>query len=524
MFLVRSIRRRLVSGFAVTIILMFTLAGAGIQGLFWHRSAVEELDFLIWKSPNRIRLSREISRISEAIFQPIDFRKPSAAELAAGAYRRQIAVAESELGKFRSCVEDLPASSQLLRQRHHVLTRIDGVAGELHRLSDAAADLFAVINARDVTALMDFRLKVQFRISGIQRILDNLPAYEDRQFNALSLEKDRSERLLTLIAAVALTAVVLTILTMYLGFRWVSIPLRNVAGGAVRIANGDFSYRIPVASPWQDEFSDLVDGVNQMADRFQEAEQDLLGRVKERSEQLVRSQRLAGVGFLAAGLAHEINNPMSIIRLAAESVQLRLYGVINESDPDGAEIAGRIRMILSESVRVADITRRLLNFSRSEKSEMQSGDLVFLIREVITMVSQMKVCEGREVTFDRTEPFYVEMNASHLRQVFLNLLANAVQATDEGGHVSVTLTEKVDFVQVIVSDDGCGMSAETLQHIFDPFFTTKEAGQGTGLGLSITHRLIEDHHGTILPFSEGPGKGSSFRIRLPKRQPVAEAA
>ncbi len=126
--------------------------------------------------------------------------------------------------------------------------------------------------------------------------------------------------------------------------------------------------------------------------------------------------------------------------------------------------------------------------------------------------------------FDQYDPLIVQVNSAQMKQVILNLVANALQATQDGGHVRIDISEQVDSVNIVISDNGCGMDTETLQHVFDPFFSTKETGQGTGLGLSITHRIVEDHAGTIVPSSPGPGLGSTFRIRLPRRQATAAAA
>jgi signal transduction histidine kinase len=358
----------------------------------------------------------------------------------------------------------------------------------------------------------------------MQKVLDNLPAYEERRLTALSAEKKRSEKLLTLIVVVAAVAVVAYGLTMYLGFLWISVPLRNVAVGAIRIANGDISYRIPTATPWQDEFSDVVNGVNRMADRFQEAEQDLQARVRERSEQLVRSHKLANVGFLAAGVAHEINNPLSIIGMAAESIEMRFHEISGIPSEESEDILHRMAMIRAESRRCGEITRKLLDFSRGERSEKCNADLSQVVLDVLSMVQHMREYSDRVIQFDRKEPLYVEMNAAQMKQIILNLVANALHATPPGGHILINVQEKTDYVNVLIQDDGCGMDAETLHHIFDPFYSTKEAGHGTGLGLSITHRLIEDHHGAIIPTSDGPGCGSTFRVRLPRRQPLANAA
>lgn len=300
--------------------------------------------------------------------------------------------------------------------------------------------------------------------------------------------------------------------------------MRAIASGCTRIANGDTRYRLPFASRWQDEFADLVSGVNCMADRFLQAEEQLQYQVKERSEQLYRSQKLASVGFLAAGVAHEINNPLSAISVAAESLEMRLYHLDSLSSDDAREAMERVAMIRRESRRCGDITHRLLDFSHGDKAGVLPTDIAELIREVLIMVHHLGRYADRIVDFECDRHIMADVNAAQVKQVILNLIANGLQATTSGGHVTVQLQELVDSVVIEIQDDGCGMNEETLQHIFDPFYTTKEAGQGTGLGLSITHRIIENHSGTITPLSNGLGCGSTFRIRLPKRQLQSNAA
>ena len=277
-------------------------------------------------------------------------------------------------------------------------------------------------------------------------------------------------------------------------------------------------------SRWEDEFADLVAGVNCVADRFQQAEEDLVFKVKERSEQLVRSQRLANVGFLAAGVAHEINNPLSAISMAAESLEFRLYEMVDLDSSDAREVMDRVSMIRRESRRCGDITARLLDFSRGEKAGRLPADISELIREVLVIVHHLGQYQDRHVEFECDKCVIADVNSAQIKQVILNLVANALQATRPGGVVRIRLQEQVDNLVLAISDDGCGMDAETLQHVFDPFFTTRDTGQGTGLGLSITHRIIEDHDGTVTPSSEGQGLGSTFLIRLPRRQVQTYAA
>ena len=136
----------------------------------------------------------------------------------------------------------------------------------------------------------------------------------------------------------------------------------------------------------------------------------------------------------------------------------------------------------------------------------------------------MSSYKDREIVFTRSEPLFLEVNSSQIKQVLLNLIANGLQATQSGGRVEVRLKDQTDWVVIDILDDGQGMTAENIEHLFEPFFSTKETGKGTGLGLSITHRIVENHHGTIDPSSEGPGKGSTFSIRLPRKQPARRVA
>jgi signal transduction histidine kinase len=376
---------------------------------------------------------------------------------------------------------------------------------------------------------MDFdllRKHASFAVTRIQLGLDTLPAYQTKNWVELSLkkERERSSRLLSFVLYGILTGVVIFVGTITCSFWWISMPVRSIAQGCTRIANGDTRHRLPPVSRWQDEFSDVVAGVNCVADRFQQSEDDLLYKVKERSEQLVRSQKLANVGFLAAGVAHEINNPLSAISMAAESLEFRLYDLIGLKTEDAREAMDRVAMIRRESRRCGDITARLLDFSRSDKSGRTLVDVALLVREVLAIVDHLGQYQDRTVEFDCHCSVMAEVDAAQIKQVILNLIANALQATDPGGVVRIVLQEQVDNLVLAITDNGCGMDAETLQHVFDPFYTTREIGKGTGLGLSITHRIVEDHGGTVTPMSDGPGSGSTFQIRLPRRQAQANAA
>ena len=183
------------------------------------------------------------------------------------------------------------------------------------------------------------------------------------------------------------------------GFLWISNPLRAVARGAARIANGDSDYRLDRVTPWRDEYFDLTENFNRMADRFQESEDQLNAKVEERSRQLVRSERLADVGFLATGVAHEINSPLQSMLNAAESIQFRIYDHLDPDNEDTATITERLEMIKRESQRCGQITRRLLNFARNESQAMRVDDLTRVIGEVLAMIKPMSKYSDRNIVF-----------------------------------------------------------------------------------------------------------------------------
>ncbi len=527
-FLFRSIRRRLVSLFAGAMLLVIAMAGIGAFGLIWHQEAVDDLDFLLHRSPDLNQLSRSISKISECLFSSLDPKQLAAVQQQRITYLAHVEDARASLREFRRRIEALPAPPELNRQqRDQVLPRIDDIYGEFDYLASLAEGLQPVKSAEAKVRQLDLRFDASRAVTRIQRSLDNLPAYYmTADWGELSLQKQhrRSERFLRWLLYGTGIVVAFSIVILTCGFRWISIPVRSIAKGCTRIANGDTRFRLLLASRWQDEFADLVSGVNCMADRFQQAEEELQYKVRERSEQLIRSQKLASVGFLAAGVAHEINNPLSAITVAAESLEMRLYGIDGMKSDEAREVLDRIAMIRRESRRCGDITRRLLDFSHGDKAGRIPTDIAALIRDVLLMVQHLGRYADRTVNFECDRCIIAEVNAAQLKQVVLNLIANGLQATASGGRVIVRIQELVDSIVIAIEDDGCGMDEDTLHHIFDPFFTTKEAGQGTGLGLSITHRIIENHSGTITPISNGLGCGSTFQIRLPKRQPQANAA
>ena len=301
--------------------------------------------------------------------------------------------------------------------------------------------------------------------------------------------------------------------------RWVFVPIRLLHRGVRHVARGSFDYQITLRTG--DEMQALAEAFNDMTARLADSYADLEGQVSERSRQLVRSERLAGVGFLAAGVAHEINNPLASIAFCAEALEHRLRPLLQDDDPDGAVDAtvarDYLRMIQEEAFRCKRITERLLDFSRCGEIQRQRTDLVELIDGVVEMIRHMGKYRAKHVEFRPRESVVALVDPQEIKQVVLNLVVNALDCMEPGGTLRIDARLVAGQADLTFRDDGCGMSPEVLENIFEPFYTRRKEGKGTGLGLSITHRIISQHQGEITATSPGEGLGSTFNVRLPSR-------
>ena len=261
--------------------------------------------------------------------------------------------------------------------------------------------------------------------------------------------------------------------------------------------------------------AELAKALNDMTARFEEIRDDLDRKVQERTKQAVRSEQLASVGFLAAGVAHEINNPLASIAMCAESLESRFHEKLDERDPQQAVVAQYLRMIQTEAFRCKGITEKLLDFSRIGPGRRENTDLAALVHGVLDMLGHIGKYQRKHIEFAETESLVAAVNPQEIKQVVLNLLTNALDSLDDGRAVRIRLDSRSGYAVLSVEDDGCGMEPDVLEHIFEPFFTRRRDGQGIGLGLSITYRIVADHGGDMEAYSAGTGRGSTFRVRLP---------
>lgn len=232
-------------------------------------------------------------------------------------------------------------------------------------------------------------------------------------------------------------------------------------------------------------------------------------------ERLLQSQKLAAIGELSAGLAHEINNPLAIIRQEAEWLQLILKKAVLDAK-EMEELRGALHQIIQQVDRCKDITHRLLDFARKREPILQAVELNKIVEDMALLVEREAKHNNIQLlrAYDKNLPL-IHSDGPQLRQVVLNLLNNAVHAIGKDGVVTITTRVAGDNnIDLIVSDTGCGIPPEDLTKIFDPFFTTKPAGQGTGLGLSICLGIIQRLGGGI-SVDSAVGQGTTFTINLP---------
>ncbi|MGB5993706.1 MAG: ATP-binding protein [Desulfobacterales bacterium] len=255
-----------------------------------------------------------------------------------------------------------------------------------------------------------------------------------------------------------------------------------------------------------------LDNAN-MHKNIKEAYQDL----KEVQEQIVWTEKLASLGKLAATIAHEINNPLAgvlnYIRLIIK--QLSRNRFTHEKLED---ISRYLKIMESETARCGEIVKDLLAFARRTKITMESNNIEDIINKTLNLIShelEMKELQLKKNIAPNLPK--VKCDFKQIQQVLLNLMYNASEAMPSGGTLTITANRANGakaFLEVTISDTGCGISEKDMENIFEPFFTTKEEGKGVGLGLSVVYGIIAKHNGTIAVESE-PGKGSTFTIRLP---------
>ncbi|MDD5450866.1 MAG: ATP-binding protein [Desulfovibrionales bacterium] len=281
-------------------------------------------------------------------------------------------------------------------------------------------------------------------------------------------------------------------------------PLGQIEATTRKIANGDFSFVPEIKS--HDEVGSCIETFNRM-----------VKELKENQDMLVQTKKLASLGTLTSGVAHEINNPLNNI---STSCQI-LIEELDSSDKD--YLRKLLRNISVQADKARDLVRNLLEFSREKVFAVDRVRLRELVEDSLELVQSdlsSNVETSVQIADDIPDPM---VDRSRLQQAFLNIILNAIHAMPDGGTLSVKARTEDGTVFIDISDTGVGIPPENLNKIFDPFFTTKEVGQGTGLGLSVSYGIVKKHGGRLTVKSK-EGKGTIFTIALPLEQKKMEKA
>jgi signal transduction histidine kinase len=518
-----SIQYKLLLCVALLCLIVATLAISGFRGVYSYRQLARTISLRASELPVAGELSNSLGELvvtlSKARNQfdtPFGSGPSLHSDLLRTEYGERLGRVDEALRRYRKALESEIPTDPRFSDRSYELQTVESLERSLVDLQKRKNDQSWVLEQGSVQTLAN-------QVEDMYDLAGTLPnKLHDRMHDFAKEVKVEYRTWIVVEWIAAMLAGLMLAALIGLLYIWVVAPLRVLIAGSRRIAQqDDFDHRIYLRS--RDEMAELAAALNQMTSRFQEIRHDLDQQVQQRTQEVVRGEQLASVGFLAAGVAHEINNPLASIAWCAESLESRLHETLHGENESLApaqqaelEILRKyLRRIQDEAFRCKGITERLLDFSRLGDVQKQDIDLRDLIQGVIDMVKHLGKYRNKHIEFNDPEYVVAAVNVQELKQVILNLVTNALDSLDPGGSVWITLKRNGTWAELVVRDNGCGMNEEVLRHLFEPFFTRRRDGSGTGLGLSITYRIVTDHGGTIEPSTEGPGKGSRMRVLLP---------
>lgn len=518
------IRVKLIAGLTLVVGMMLTLMGGSIFGLHaFHASNLKLVDQL-----HELGASKELLQVVVPLESMGDIDTPEERlELKSKVHKAQKALLDyhtwlrknttqgsraddgrDELGLAFLIDSDLTAILNELDQGPPIEPSLPGTKTYLARHPESLP--IAVAGSQDPVRLSQTIARLNHRVMELPDILH-------RDFYAvLTMSKNQYQTSRIIVWTSALTVMAMLCGLAALFHRWVLYPVRLLQRGVRRVARGGFDYKIDLKTG--DEMQALAEAFNDMTARLSVTYADLERQVHERSRQLVRSEQLAGVGFLAAGVAHEINNPLASIAFCSEALENRLGPMLDTHEgADSKVVRNYLRMIQEEAFRCKNITEKLLDFSRCAEIQRERTDMAGLIQGVVEMIRHMGKYRGKRIVFQPREAVMAHVDSQEIKQVVLNLVVNALDSMEPEGTLRIEMRHAEGMAELVFADDGCGMSPEVLENIFEPFFTKRKVGKGTGLGLSITHRIVSQHQGEIMATSPGEGEGATFMVRLPIR-------
>lgn len=302
-----------------------------------------------------------------------------------------------------------------------------------------------------------------------------------------------------------ISALVPNLLLLLLIVRTISRPLQRVTLAAVRVIDGEYGTEVNMRKS-NDEIGLLAESFNEMSRKMASD----IEQLKHLNEQLIRTEKLAAMGTLSSGVAHEVNNPLASISSLIQMMQRK-----DEIDDDTKE---KLKLIQSQIMRITQVTKDMMDFARVRPAAKSSLDINEIIKTSLRLASFDKSFQKLKLKQDLTDDLpQVFADSDQLQQVFLNLFLNARDAMPGGGELSIKTSKTENSINIKIADSGIGIEDDDLKKIFDPFFTTKSTGKGTGLGLAVCYGIITAHDGKI-EVTNNKDNGTQFSIFLPVKR------
>jgi signal transduction histidine kinase len=527
------IRHKLLLGLAIVVGVLIVLLLESLNGLASYRTTMNSMDSKLVELGSAQRLQTAMTKLAS----PDD---PRSEQDQVEPLRGKIREARGAFQAYQRALDDTLSRGRDPDGGYKEKEYIDALEQCFHDLDLAMQPFNEATIAHEQSSPRSDKA-VNAAIFNLVRSTEDLHDTINKDlFDRISEAKHQFRMSMWIVLTTSVVGVLLMVSLSRFFYTWIFYPIRDLEQGVARVAKGDFEYRIDLHSG--DEMQDLAAAFDDMTARLRDMYRDLERQVNERSRQLVRSERLASVGFLAAGVAHEINNPLHAIALCSEALEGRLKGIANYRmqftdlkngalqsaigtlQSEWEVIRKHLKTIQDEAFRCKAITERLLEFSRGGERKREPIGLDELVQSVLDVAQHLQNCKGKRIVFEPVGRVVVWVNALEMKSVVLNLVVNALDSMEEGGTMTISLRQRNGRAELVFADTGCGMGPEVLENIFEPFYTRSRTGKGTGLGLTISHRIITQHGGEIEAASAGLNRGSTFTVRLPLQpaEPIKE--
>ena len=526
-----KIRTKLMIALGLLCAIVLTLAVGGFQSIYAYRQLASSISDRAAELPLTSSLTQTVDELRTS-YHRIDDYSTSENPLARFSltnererFRQVVADVRKAAMDYRHELDNSIANDNVLSDRSRERHTVDSMLNRLESINE-------IVRAENWALKEIDYARLEIELDGLADDAQQLPTF--LQHHMVNLRDDVRGFYRTSIGLMwgcSILALAMFVALIFLFHRVVVNPFRMLLHGSRTIGQGQFDHRIELGTG--DELAELALYVNEMTARFQSTEAELKAtiagkeeEIRTRTSEAIRNEQLASVGFLAAGVAHEMNNPLTTISWSGDGIESclhdQLYGISEDSrrqplsDEQVAEIRDLLKRMQSETFRCKAISEHLLDLSRTGNVSLQSTDLKSLALDVVSLISTLCRYPGKDnIRVDCPEPVYAMVNEREIKQVLLNLMTNALESIGDDGIIELRVRQRGDVVVLTVEDDGCGMDEEVKKHLFEPFFTRGKEGHGTGLGLSISHRIVQQHGGRMTANSAGPGRGARMEVILP---------